>query len=263
MDNLLFRFVVELADVSVLPIPVASSRILCALCSPTSRRVVELEIDRSRLFLVHPAHSARVSRGNVCTQVDLRSKSCHDLLVSALVLFAQEMLSLEVIAHLSDRGVEEVDSISVAEMAEVMFLAQVSEQLVLVQIPEFTVVAERMTFVGFVVGIADSLVRCQLASGVAATLLSEDLQIVRADLAVMQLMHLPDMLLKLLEVEERLVIALWAAVLEQSHEGAANLLVGERDPEVLVVQPCAELTVQGCERRDRLRENDLEKQLLS
>lgn len=199
----------------------------------------------------------------MCAQVDLRSEGCHHLLVSALVLFAQEVLRLEVLSHFCDRGVEKIDAIGIAKMAEIMFLSQVSEQLILVQISQLTVVAKRVAFVRLVVGIADSFVSCELTSCVAAALLCKNLQIVGADLAVKQLVHFSNVLLKLLKVDERLVVAFWAAVLEKSHKTASDVLISKSDPEFFIVKARADLPVQGRKRRDCLRENHLEKQLLS
>jgi hypothetical protein len=95
-----------------------------------------------------------------------------------------------------------------------MFATQMSPEFVFIQKSELAVLANRMSLVTLVIGISNSSVSGEIASVVASTLRREDFQVVRANLAVVELVVLSDVILQFVELHKRLVVALWAAVLE-------------------------------------------------
>lgn len=150
-------------------------------------------------------------------------------------------------------------------MTEVVLASQMSEQLVLVKESQLAIFTSRVALVRLVIGIADSSVSGQLRARVHASLRYEDVEIVSADFAVELLVSLPDMFLQLFKLDERSLVAITnrAAMLQQVVEALLDFEVGEGDAVLLLVKTRTQLAIQGGERCNRFRENDLPDDSLS
>jgi hypothetical protein len=73
-----------------------------------------------------------------------------------------------------------------------------------------------MSLVAFIIHITNSSVCGQFSTSVTSTFVREYLQIIRANLAVMQLVNLPNVILQFEKLEERCMITLRTAVLKQA-----------------------------------------------
>lgn len=87
--------------------------------------------------------------------------------------------------------------------------------------------------------------KCEVCSVVATSLEREDLQVVRANVAVVQLVLATDVFLEQLKGHKgATVLALGTRILEEFVEGVLYLKVGEADAVPLVVQAGADVGVQ-------------------
>lgn len=100
-----------------------------------------------------------------------------------------------------------IGPISVAKVAEKVLLPQMPKQLILVQEAFITVLAARMAPMANVVRIANSPMKRQLLSRVASPLRREDLQVLRANVAVEQLVLLAHVLSQHVELGKVFLVA--------------------------------------------------------
>lgn len=100
-----------------------------------------------------------------------------------------------------------------------MFPPQVSEQFIPVQVPHVTVLAERMATMGFIVHVSLSVVQGKIRAIVTSSFEGEDLQVVRAKVAVEHLMFSADVLLQQFEGYKVAVVALGTGILQELVEG--------------------------------------------
>ena len=135
---------------------------------------VEFQVHFSCLFTRSFAHVASMSVKSVALEVDLGSED-HELLLLALRLLAEEVVLVEVSPQVRVLRVEVLQPVRVAEVAEVVILAQMLEQVLVVYEALVAKLAERVAAVGGVVGVALPPVRGQLGSRVQPPLVRETL----------------------------------------------------------------------------------------
>jgi hypothetical protein len=139
-----------------------------------------------------------------------------------------------------------------------MLTTQMSEKFILVKESKLAVFTNRMAFVTLIIGIANSSVTTEIASGVASSFRREYFEIVSANLAVMKLVVLSNVISQLCKFNEWCVVTLRAAFLQQQVESLLNLAIGKGDTILFLVESRAQLAVKCEERSNRLRENDLQ-----
>lgn len=100
-----------------------------------------------------------------------------------------------------------VSPVGVAKVAEKVLLPQMPEQFVLVQEALVAVLAQRMAPMTDVIRVAHPPVQRQFLAAVAAPFRREDLQVLGTNVAVEQLVALPDVLPQLVELGKVFLVA--------------------------------------------------------
>ena len=163
---------------------------------------VEFQVHFSCLFTCSFGHVASMSVKSVALEVDLGSED-HELLLLALRLLAQEVVLVEVSPQVRVLRVEVLQPVRVAEVAEVVILAQMFEQVLVVYEALVAKLAERMPLEAGVVRVSVPPVFHEVLPVVELPLVGEHLQIGDAQVTEVHLMLPAEMLVQLPECFER------------------------------------------------------------
>ena len=163
---------------------------------------VEFQVHFSCLFTGSFGHVASMSVKSVALEVDLGSED-HELLLLALRLLAEEVVLVEVSPQVRVLRVEVLQPVRVAEVAEVVILAQMFEQVLVVYEALVAKLAQRMPLEAGVVRVSVSPVLHEVLPVVELPLVGEHLQVGDAEVTEVHLMLPAEMLVQLPECLER------------------------------------------------------------
>ena len=106
--------------------------------------VAELQLHLPGFFVGSSGQLTTVSLQPMSLQIQLRPEH-HELLFLALRLRAEIVILVKVVAKVRILGVKVLETISITEVTEIMIFAKMFEQLLVINKPLVTELAERMT----------------------------------------------------------------------------------------------------------------------
>lgn len=218
----------------------------------------ELQFERPRLFGRHLAQTGRMRLCLMHLEVDFGAEDARKLLIQTRTLVTHKVFAVEVVAQRGVVLVELVRAVRVAKVAEVVLATEVTEQFVAVHVAHVAVLAERVAPVRLVVHVPFAVVQGQVGAIVATALEREDLEVVRAQVAVVELVLTADMSLQQVEGDKvARWVALEARVVQEFVEGVLHGQSGETDAVPLVVKAGPDVGVQRAVRLLNFRVNHL------